>query len=155
MDTGSLIGLALSAVAIVVALVSSRRANAIAAEQTRIQERLLRLEARREAARDAATQKAILRAEIVPSGSSRKLLITNIGEAKATSVQVTMDDLPILEHDLVPKGVPEIREVAPGGTIPYLLATHMGSPSVVRVRITWEDDSGARGDWSSTLAVFG
>lgn len=155
MDTGTLIGLALSVVAIAVALVSSRRANAIAAEQARIQERLLRLEARREAARYAAAQKAILHADIAPSGSSRKLLITNIGEAKATSVQVTMDDLPILEHDLVPQGVPEIREVASGGTIPYLLAAHMGSPRVVRVRVTWEDDSGTRGDWSSALAVFG
>jgi hypothetical protein len=155
MDPGTLIGLILSALAIVVAVASSVRSNAIAAEQTRIQERLLRLEARREAARNAAAQKAILSGQIVPSGNSRKLLISNIGEAKATNVDVTTDNRPVLEHDLVPKGVTEIREVAPGGTIPYLLATHMGSPSVVSVRVTWEDDSGVPGEWSSTLAVFG
>ena len=154
MDAATIAGLVLSAIAIVVAAISSRRAGNIAAEQTRIQERVLRLEAKRDAARVAAAQKAELRAEIVSNGRSRKLLIHNLGEFKASLVLVTIDDLPVLEHDLVPKGVPEIREVAAGGTIPCLLAPHMGSPSAVRVRIHWEDGSGETGERSSQLSVF-
>lgn len=155
MDLLGIAGLALSVIAIVIAARSQRRANAISAEHNTIQRRLLLLESRREAERSAAARKAVLQATIARNGKSTRILVANRGECKATQVSVRVDGMPVLEHDLVPKGVPEIREIPAGGTISYLMAPHFGSPTTISVELQWEDASGEQGAWDAPLGVFG
>lgn len=155
MSIETLITLAVSLAALAVATWSASRTSRASHEQNAIQRRLLDLEAGRDVERRAATRKAVLRAQIGPSGRrDRALSITNQGECTARDVRVFLDKETIARHDLTLHGQNEISVIGPGAVIRYVLTPDHQSGDIVHVRLEWTDDSPDPSSWETQLRIL-
>jgi len=159
-----------AAVSVGAAIWASRKSAKAQETANRLQARLAEIEEQREEDRLVQKVKAELRAELLGkdkeiactlSGSQLPRLlshgmvytlrISNVGEAPARNVTVTIDGKPVLERPAVPEAAREIRQVGPGSSFGYPLAITRGCHPPFEIDIAWEDDSGVPGQFKTTL----
>ena len=146
--------LLLSVAAILVSIATAIAAYRQGSHQGKIQGRLLALEQGRERDRRLEASSARIQAAVHHSGSNYRLHLVNTGSSEARMISTRVDGTPILNHDLVPQGMKEIRRLGSGASADYPLAVHMAVEPRIEVSIEWEDSSGNPGSWSSELSLF-
>jgi hypothetical protein len=120
--------------------------------ERQIQGRLLAIEEERQEQRRKEALRAKLQAYLQQSGPQNiHLVINNDGEAAAREVDVTLDGLPLLEHDIIPKGEQEARTIGPYSGIKYIAAISGDCPPPYEITIRWIDNSGQEGIYETTL----
>ena len=148
-------------VAIVAAIISGLAALAsIAAARRSIsaQKRLLEIEEQREQDRVSVTRKARFVARIAREGPrpGRKtrdyyLEIENLGQSSAHGIEISLDNGPLLDHPTIQEKTEEVRQVGPQSSFRYILAPTQSTRPPQRITIAWDDDSGERGHYETTL----
>ncbi|HUU30088.1 MAG TPA: hypothetical protein VM123_19965 [archaeon] len=146
----SIIGLLLSLSAIAVSIWAYSKSS-------KTEKKLLEIEEAREEDRIKQSKKAILMAiidhEYHRNFTSFTLQIKNEGEAEARDVCVKLDEMPLLEHPVIPKTIEEIKQIGPKSVIRYRMAITRGYRKNFEVEITWADDSGEPGFYKTTLTL--
>ena len=145
-------------VAIIVALASlviafwlGVKNQRLARENNALQERLVHLDEAREGERQRDQQKANLSARIVKPGRDYRLLIENSGVCEARDVSLLVDQVPFCEHPVSVRGETEVKVIGSKSKVTYMLAITLDRPPPFDVELSWEDDSGERGRYRTTL----
>lgn len=140
-SAGSLV---VAIIALIVSVLSNRKANAT-------QERLVEIEEQREKDRQAQRLSAQLRAELRKKGNSYRLVIINQGDAEARNVRVMMDGKPLSEHNVAVSNdrLPDV--VGANAEVSCLLAITQGNAPPFDIEIKWDDDSGNDKEYRTTL----
>lgn len=135
-----------------VAVLSLAAAVYFGIKNGRLQQRLVELEQEREKAKYVQSLQAVLRAEFRNARHvSSRLVISNSGKGTARSVKVLLDGVPLLEHDVIPKGVEKVDIIGPESEISYAIAIDRACHPPFALEMTWDDDSGQQGKYSTTL----
>ena len=152
-----MIGLVISAIAILISLWSAVQSDRSAKRQSEWQERLLHLEEAEARRRSRAAELAKLRAVLDRNTTSPALLVINDGAAEARDISVRIDGTPILEHrprgHFIVREQKEIRQLGPGGSTRYILTRTTGIASLFQVEISWVDEASAAQGWRSELSL--
>ena len=132
------------------------RSASAAEEANRIQTRIVAIEEERQRQTALNEKKALLLARRDPSSkfaSMWDLVVCNQGAATARNLVVTLAGKPFDMVDSGGASSPKCRSViAPGGQMRHLLVsggTEIRPP--FECDLSWDDDSGIRGSWKSTL----
>ena len=119
-----------------------------------LQKRLLAIEEDREEVRKKTAAKAFLQARIIEHGrAGHKLFIENTGNGPARNIVIKMDDLPFNEHPIAVRGVGEINVIGPGAHVTKVLTLTLARRPPFQLKLTWDDDSGERGEYQTTLTL--
>lgn len=146
------LGVAISGIALLVAIISFWKSDRAQYEANSAQRRLVEIEERREQDRLIRNRQAELTASISNADKgSLKIHIRNSGETEARNIQILLDEIPLLEHPAAPKGQSLPNVIGPNSEISFYLALAFGSPTPSGVMIAWDDDSGARRLYRTTL----
>lgn len=131
---------------------ATREANDLIRQQVSLQDRLTQIEQSREHARLIQSLRATIRAVLRKTDrGSWRLFVLNTGEGTARNVTLTLDGKPLLEHDVVPRGEQEAKTIGPGSDVSYCMAISRGCHPPFEFEATWDDDSGQRGTYGTTL----
>lgn len=135
-DWAQWVGNAVSLIAVYLAVRSTNRANSLS-------ERILAIEQAREHDRIRQSRGARLIAYRTEDG--RRLRITNQGQAGAREITVTIDGVPLPDHESVAKQNWEEYNLPAGAWNDHLLhRTQLEKPRAVSIR--WTDDTGSNTD---------
>jgi hypothetical protein len=152
-DSGNaaLAAVVVSFVSVIVSVVALRKSSTT-------QRRLLEIEEQREQDRVTETRKARFVARIVREDPSpgRKtknyyLEIENLGQSPAHDIEIELDNGPLFDHPTMLKGTNEVREVGPHSSFRYMLVPTLSTRPPQSITIGWDDDSGDRGIYRTTL----
>jgi hypothetical protein len=143
-------GIALISVA--AAVFFGLRSQRLQRENTDLQKRLLEIEEAREKERQQVTRKAQLSAHIEEYGrNSHRLVIGNAGNAEARNISLVMDGKPFDEHQAAVSGEGKISRIGAHSSATRLLGITMGCAPPFELEISWDDDSGEKGSYQTTL----
>ena len=151
----------LAAIAIVVAIGSAMLAlwasleqRRIAADQNRLQRRVVELEEARERDRLDDQRRAEVSAVIDTGAGRAELVVVNAGPAPARKVWVLIDGVTPQLHQQFRRGDHLLgRDLGPGGRMAIALLVHDGMKRVFDVQLRWADGSSEERKWESTLTV--
>jgi hypothetical protein len=138
------VAIALSLIALVVAIRANHKANKLQAEG-------LEIEKARENDRLLAARSAFLTAELVRFAHSASLVVTNNGRSPARDIQILVDRQPISEHPQIHDSDRPVGIIGPGASTKYLLITYDQMPTSYHVALKWRDESPTPGTWESQL----
>ncbi len=131
---------------------ATRETNDLAKRQLALQDRLAKIEQSREHAKLIQSLKAVLRASLERTDRGGwRLVVANTGQGTARNVTITLDGEPLLEHRAVPRGEKEAKLIGPESAISYHIALHSSCRPPFALAGTWDDDSGQRGHYETTL----
>lgn len=132
---------------------ASRKANELVEQQVEIQCRLVQIEQSREQARVLQSQQAVIRAELCKLGTGNwRLVVRNSGQSTACNVTLALDGQPFTEHKATVRGEQEIREIGPESEISYCIVISNECKPPFDLEVTWDDDSGRKGQYRTTLS---
>lgn len=152
-DSSNVITAAMAVAAVIISLVALRHSKRALA----IEERRERKEMDREAAERKQALKADLRARIgrFQSENYDTLEVHNQGSAWAEEVEVLLDGIPLMRHELFAAQRPvqeKVRSIGPDRRAQYHFIADGQTPPLL-VSVTWSDDSGEPGRYSEKVAV--
>ena len=156
-DSGNaaLAALVVSAVSVVVAVISLRKSS-------KTQRRFLEIEESRERDRVVSTKRANLVAEMVKEPAdlgdrdggiftNSYLRIENKGQAEGRAIEVLLDGVCAFEHPVMLKGQHRVNSIGPLSSFRYTITPSISSPPPEKITLSWTDDSGTPGRYESTL----
>ncbi len=148
------ISLAISVVAIAVAIYFGIKTHRLGKENADLQGRLVKIEEAKEYERRKATSKARLQAAIVDHGQRNyRLVIENTGDCEARNVELKMDGEPFDEHQAAVNGDGKVSHIGPHSQATQLLALTLQCSPPFEFEASWEDDSGETGHYKTTLTL--
>jgi hypothetical protein len=131
---------------------TTREANSLLKEQVALQDRLTQIEQSREHAKLMQSLQAAIRATLRKvDASSWRLVVVNTGQGTARNVGLTLDSKPLLEHGAIPRGEHEAKTIGPESEVSYCMAIHRSCRPPFELTVTWDDDSGQKGHYGTTL----
>src|ERR671918_169256 len=138
MDTGDIVGSTIATVSLIATAILAYR-------QTRLQARLLALEAEGQRLEVEAGQRADVRATVAGTPTALQLVLANHGPASASEVWASVlpvgSDDPPLFH-----GLNELEQVParlePGDRLPFPVLTLADTAERVQVVVSWKDGAG-------------
>jgi hypothetical protein len=149
----------MSAIALVLSMLSIVLSAWMSWRQNRLQERLVELETSREHDRLKAARSTTVVASIEHERrpdtrfTESFLQVSNTGATGARDIQVTIDDTPLVQHAHVFVEDPAVTQLGAHASARYPVAVPFGSASVVVVRVTWTNESDEPGEWKSQLRL--
>lgn len=148
------ISLAITAVAVGVAIYFGIKSHRLRKENADLQRRLLDIEETREHERKKAASKGQLQAAIVDYGQRNyRLVVENTGDCEARNVELKMDGKLFDEHCAAVKGEGKIDYIGPHSHVTRLLGITMGCSPPFEFGISWEDDSREAGHYRTTVTI--
>jgi hypothetical protein len=142
----------ISVVAVAVAIYFGIKTHHLGKENADLQRRLVKIEEAKEYERKKATSKAKLQAAIVDYGQrNHRLVIENTGDCEARNINLIMDGKPFEEHQAAVSGEGKINHIGPHSSATKLLALTTGCAPPFELEIYWDDDSGEKGRYQTTL----
>ena len=146
----SIIAILISGGSLWVAWISFKKSHSIEKRQLEIEE-----------ARESEKKKANLTARITEQQTARRtgdrifhkyyLLVENKGLAEARNIVLLLKNSPVVESPVIQENQEEIKQVGSQSLFKYELANGHRSHLPLPIAITWEDDSGIRGGYNTTL----
>lgn len=143
-------GIALVSVA--AAIYFGLRSQRLQRENADLQKRLVEIEEARDQERKKTIKKAQLSAHIEEYGrNNHRLVVENAGNAEARNINLTMDGKPFDEHQAAVSGEGKISRIGAHSQATRLLALTMRCAPPFELEIAWDDDSGEKGSYQTTL----
>jgi hypothetical protein len=146
----SIIAIIISAGSLLFAIWSFCKSHSVEKRQLEIEE-----------ARESEKKKANLTARIIDEQTARRtgdrifhkyfLLVENKGYSEARNIILLLGGKSVLESPVIQENKEEIKQVGPQSPIKYELSNGYRSHLPLQVVISWEDDSGIKGNYNTTL----
>ena len=151
MTTYQIITACIALLAVIISAISLRRTSKTTKEQLSLQRIMAdlaqkQLEQIHNAEKSSESVRFSVRVERIGS-STRKLVISNVGEVEARDVEFELDPHGKLESPLVHSDYEQkfpIPVLAPGSSVGTLMAIHFGTATAFRVILKWRGTDGER-----------
>jgi hypothetical protein len=151
-DTVSWIGVVISALSLLVAIVAIVKSGRAQGEANAAQRRIVEIEEQREQHRQHESTQAKLRLELRQAGQHfYRLYLVNHGAAEAQNIRVEMDGKPLAEHPAGNQNDPMPDLVDPHSEISCPLRLHLSCTPPFKLKVIWDDASGKDRTYRSTL----
>jgi hypothetical protein len=151
-DASSLAGVITDALSFALSGVAAWMAWRAHRETLSVQRRMAEIEEQREQDRRLSASQASLRPELRKTGSgSDRLYLVNSGMAEARNISVTLNGVPLSEHEAAVQGDDMPTHVGPNSEVSCLLALTHGCSPPFAIEVRWDDDSGAGRVYRGTL----
>jgi len=149
MTTYQIITACIALLAVVISAVSLRRTSKTTKEQLSLQRIMAELAQKQlqqiqESENSAESVRLSVRVDAAGS-STRKLVLTNVGDVEARDVEFELDPQGSLESPLVHSDYKDkfpVPVLAPGSSVGTLMAVHFGTATAFRVLLKWRDREG-------------
>lgn len=122
--------------------------------QSRLQTRLLAIEEARDREREAEASAAQVEAEIIGGYSATRLLLHNLGEQPAHSIELSIDGKSAASHPQFKGTIPREFILAAFAKHSFPLLVYDGGPTHFRIEVKWTSAASVPGSWVSDVSIL-